>query len=382
MKGKNIQYIPAIDQLRGIAAVLIILYHGLHLITYQLRFGTPFTFDGWLTTESALLAPLIEGHTAVALFMVLSGFIFTHGAHGAQIRYGAFLYNRLLRIFPLFLFLYVAGVYLFPERYSLLGLAQGILLQTNLPGATFIEPFTSLFWTIAVEFQFYLIFPFLLIFQRRYGYRYLLGVILLFTLVRAAGLTLGANARDISYTTILGRMDQFVLGMLVALLFRVYQPPRWLPPVVLALSALALALALVVFHRLGGYPAIAWYKILWPTVEGLLWAGFIYAYLHLFRTAQPALMRGLAWLGELSYSLYLTHLTIFALIIRLNLLVLPPSAPIIWNALATTLLVALPAATLLSLLTYHLIERPFLELRRVYLDRSPHAEIDALSSSK
>ncbi|MDZ4721849.1 MAG: acyltransferase [Roseiflexaceae bacterium] len=369
MKGKNIKYIPAVDQLRGLAAILIIFYHGLHLITYQLRFGTPFTFENWLTTDNVFLAPLIEGHTAVALFMVLSGFIFTHGAAGADIRYSSFLYNRFLRIFPLFLFLYIVGIYLFPEHYSFLGLLQGLLLQSNLPGATFIEPFTSLFWTIAVEFQFYIVFPFLLLFQRRYGVRYLLFIMLLFSVIRIFGLILGANVREFSYGTILGRMDQFIFGMLIALLFRTHKLRWQIALVCLAASAACLAIALVYFHRLGGYPMIAWYKILWPTLEGLLWACFIYSYLNLFQTIQPMLMNVLAWIGELSYSLYLTHLIVIVILLRQHFFALPIPNSIIESALLTTLLLVFPLALLLALLTYHLIEKPFLELRRVYLQR-------------
>lgn len=369
MKGKNIKYIPAVDQLRGLAAILIIFYHGLHLISYQLRFGSPFTFENWLTSENLLLAPLIEGHTAVALFMVLSGFIFTHGAAGADIRYTTFLYNRFLRIFPLFLFLYIAGVYLFPEQYSMLGLIQGLLLQSNLPGATFIEPFTSLFWTIAVEFQFYIVFPFLLLFQRRYGLRYLFLLLLLFMVLRLLGLILGANTREFSYGTILGRMDQFIFGMLVALLFQTRKLGWTAALLGLVGSAAGLAIALTVFHQLGGYPVVAWYKILWPTIEGLLWAAFIYCYLNLFRTTQPLLMRLLAWIGELSYSLYLTHLIVIAVLLRQQVLVQIPGSSIIGSALITTLAIVFPLAIALAMLTYHLIEKPFLELRRVYLQR-------------
>jgi peptidoglycan/LPS O-acetylase OafA/YrhL len=371
MKGKNIRYLTAVDQLRGLAAVLIILYHGLHIFAYQLRFDKPFGFDHWLHADNPLLAALIEGHTAVALFMVLSGFIFTHGATGADIRYAPFIYNRFLRIFPMFLFLYLVAVYLFPERYTLLGLVQGVLFQTNLPGATFIEPFTSLFWTIAVEFQFYLLFPFLIMFQRRYGQRYLLMLVLLFFVFRVIGLSLGANPRDYSYTSLLGRMDQFVFGMLLALRYQRPHPNPTLALGGLIVAGLALIGALAGFHYLGGYPIVAWYKILWPTLEGLLWAAFIYCYLVFFQQRVGVLLRLLARLGEVSYSLYLSHLIVIELIARNHVFVLGFGAAIIPNALLTTLVVVLPVAILLASLTYQLIERPFLELRRVYLDRTP-----------
>ena len=103
MKSPNIDYLPAIDHLRGLAALLIVFYHGLHVISYRLRFGAAFGFDGWLQPANPLLAALAEGHTAVSLFMVLSGFIFTIGALGRGISTAGFLRNRFLRTYPLFL---------------------------------------------------------------------------------------------------------------------------------------------------------------------------------------------------------------------------------------------------------------------------------------
>lgn len=164
-------------------------------------------------------------------------------------------------------------------------------------------------------------------------------------------------------------MDQFIFGMLVALLFQTRKLGWTAALLGLVGSAAGLAIALTVFHQLGGYPVVAWYKILWPTIEGLLWAAFIYCYLNLFRTTQPLLMRLLAWIGELSYSLYLTHLIVIAVLLRQQVLVQIPGSSIIGSALITTLAIVFPLAIALAMLTYHLIEKPFLELRRVYLQR-------------
>ena len=55
MKSPNIDYLPAIDHLRGLAALLIVFYHGLHVISYRLRFGAAFGFDGWLLKDQLQL---------------------------------------------------------------------------------------------------------------------------------------------------------------------------------------------------------------------------------------------------------------------------------------------------------------------------------------
>ena len=103
MQSSNIKYLPAIDHLRAYAALLIVFYHGLHLFSYQIRFQRPFFFDNWLQTKNVLMAFLTEGHTAVSLFMVLSGFIFVYGVYGRKIDGKRFIYNRFLRTYPLFL---------------------------------------------------------------------------------------------------------------------------------------------------------------------------------------------------------------------------------------------------------------------------------------
>src|SRR5688500_5770729 len=97
----NVGYVAAVDHIRGVAALLMILYHGYQQVESK-----------WFERGSnPLESLLIEGHTAVAMFMVLSGFIFTYGALTAagadpgpdrDIRYGAFIRNRLLRILPMY----------------------------------------------------------------------------------------------------------------------------------------------------------------------------------------------------------------------------------------------------------------------------------------
>jgi peptidoglycan/LPS O-acetylase OafA/YrhL len=136
-------------------------------------------------------------------------------------------------------------------------------------------------------------------------------------------------------------------------------------------TTLALAAALTFFHFKGGFPTVSPFKILWPTLEGALWGLFILFYLNVFRSAMPLPMKALGWLGELSYSLYLTHSIVFAIVLRTQIFILPANSSIILNSLLTTFLIALPASTLLALLTFNVIEKPFLDLRRVYLVRHP-----------
>ena len=79
------------------------------------------------------------------------------------------------------------------------------------------EPLTPHLWTIAVELQFYLLFPFLVRFLRLYGLAWgLMAIALTITLrLGLSRMDLGDwDIKRISYYTLLGRIDQFIIGMI------------------------------------------------------------------------------------------------------------------------------------------------------------------------
>jgi peptidoglycan/LPS O-acetylase OafA/YrhL len=367
MQSPNRRYLPAVDHLRAFAALLIVLYHGVHTLGYRTLWGTGFTPEHWPHSGDPLFAALLEGHSAVALFLVLSGFIFCVGARGRRVRYGGFLRSRLLRIYPLMLALLLLATALYPGTFSFLGLLQTLLGGANLPGALAAGSVTALFWTIAVEWQFYLIFPFLMAFYDSYGGGWLLRLIALAILARFAALLLGGSVRDIAYYSLLGRIDQFLIGMLAAGVFldrRLEQRlPRWL----VVPAGFAVLAMLVGFHALGGWPTEAGWKVLWPTLEGVVWCGFILAYLAAASALPARVSSVLARVGEVSFSIYLLHILVVDVVATRHLW-LNLGFGAYRDALLTTLGLIVPVVLGLSFLTYATIERPFLRLRRPYLE--------------
>jgi peptidoglycan/LPS O-acetylase OafA/YrhL len=369
MKSNNITYLPAIDHLRAFAAILIVLYHGLHVIASAILYGTMPQTQKWPHVHNPLTAFFIEGHTAVALFMVLSGFIFTYGCEGKSIEYSRFLVNRVIRIFPLFLFMLLFGISCYPSGYSLLGLAQALTLQANLPGSVNAGPFTTMFWTISVEFQFYLLFPFLIAFANRYGIKYLLGLMALFVGFRALTAldsSLAEHRWDYSYFTLVGRIDQFLFGMIAAKCVVRYPAARRLR------SFLPLAMAAVIgmmygFHILGYHVAKSQPRVLlvWTTVEGFVWSVFVVVYASFAPLIPQAVSRVLCYLGSISFSVYLVHMIVLQYAITSRLLIGGANHPMRCALLTTLALI--PVIVLIASATYYLIERPFLDFRRRYL---------------
>jgi peptidoglycan/LPS O-acetylase OafA/YrhL len=85
LKSQNIQYVPALDHLRGFAALLVLFYHGVFGIYHSLTTEPPvlaYTDEMLPTADFFLAAFVYEGHSGAALFMLLSGFILTIGTLG------------------------------------------------------------------------------------------------------------------------------------------------------------------------------------------------------------------------------------------------------------------------------------------------------------
>ncbi|MGE6497379.1 acyltransferase family protein [Cupriavidus metallidurans] len=243
------RYLPQVDHWRAVAANWIVLYHGLHVVGGLLTSHAP--LDTYFVSSNPIMASIIEGHSAVALFMVLSGFIFTYGAFGRSVSYVPFLKNRFLRIYPLFLVTVFVAIASNPGKVSL-----DKFLFTVLPLADYSQldagPFVSMVWAVAVEFQFYLIFPFLLGFLNKSPLKVICGVIACALIFRLMSVALGASARDLSYWHIIGRIDQFLLGMAAAVLIKQGGLRATHYRVVLLVGVLLGVAFLFGFHRLGG----------------------------------------------------------------------------------------------------------------------------------
>lgn len=365
MRSQNIRYLPELDHVRGFAALLILFYHGLHIFSYQFRFDAPFAFENWPRSDNPLMAFLFEAHLSLSLFMTLSGFLFAFACTGRDIHYGRFLRNRVLRIYPLFLLFLIAGVCAFPKQFDFLSFVQTLTMTGNINGRLTAWPFTAMFWAIAVEFQFYLLFPALMMLVNRRGVRVLLALLALMWVLRYVGLAHGASARDMSYWTLLGRADQFLVGMMAGHL--VARDRLKLHALYLPASAVGLLLIATLLNRHGGWPNDASWRILLPPAEALCCMLFILGYCRLGARLPESLHRPLVALGVVSFSVYLWHFIVISTLQRNHWWLTPTGNPY-FDALLTTALLALPVTLLLSGLTWHNVEKPFLELRKHYID--------------
>ena len=161
MKSANLAYFSRLDHLRLVASLWVFVFH--------LRFAGDFPRAGNDLTDPVEILKLWvdNGQVGVSLFLVLSGFLFCLiGLNSARpIRYLPFIYNRILRIFPLTTLLVFITISVGRGDSTPLDVLRLLTLQLNTGGGAAVavwgmEAYFPIgpVWTVAVEFQFYLLF--------------------------------------------------------------------------------------------------------------------------------------------------------------------------------------------------------------------------------
>ncbi|MGW6060725.1 acyltransferase family protein [Streptomyces sp. NPDC055189] len=371
MRSSNRQYLVSVDHLRAYAAVLVLLCHGTQMISPFLRETPNSAPRGWLYTENPLGTLVLEGHTGVALFMVLSGFIFTIGTLGKDVHYGRFLGNRVLRIFPLYIALIVLGVGAYKQGADLLAVVQSLAGLGNLPGSLDLGAVSKMWWAIAVELQFYLLFPLFSRMLSKHGptalFKLLAAIAVIRTLVWASA-TGSINVNSMLYYSLAGRIDQFLLGMVAAWFF-VHHRERFRGLAKVALATTLITGAVWAFNQTHSFQEGHATRLLWVDVEGALWSLVVLTYVATI-SSTGLVSRGIAKVGEMSFSVYLLHYMIITALISRRWWIELTGRPVV-DAFITAAAAVLPLTLAAAVVTFHGIERPFLRWRRAYLIPDP-----------
>ena len=218
----QISKIPDLDGLRGIAILLVCLFHFNSVATTPGLFGR------------VVDASFLHLWFGVDLFFVLSGFLITKillEAKGSASYFSAFYMRRVLRIFPLYYLTLL--VYLFVSIVRQLHTGQPQDYLTQLAFWFYVQNWVIVwhraigvighFWSLAVEEQFYLVWPLVIYWLSRRGLKWLsLALIAIAFLVKLAILFFQFPSPDLcvyaSYTLTPARLDTLAIGGLAALL--------------------------------------------------------------------------------------------------------------------------------------------------------------------
>ena len=295
-------FIPAFDGLRGLAILVVVLYH-----CHPRLQGT------------FLEGIIVWGWCGVSLFFVLSGFLITGIIldSGASPRfYANFFARRFLRIWPVYWLLLFLYYFFFPflfsgYRWMLHDIAAApwlflLLFVQNLwpialPGA--IGPT----WSLAIEQQFYIFWAPI---ARQIPPRWLL-------LVATAMLATSPLVRlfcgyHLTPTNTLTHLDGLAVGALTAIALRVLNWPlgAWKTVARTALAVGAAGIVLML-HR-----GSAWTD----TLLAIGFGGMLLAALLGQAAPRPTLycraltLRPLLFVGKISYGLYVTHILVFSIL--------------------------------------------------------------------
>ncbi|HEX8028278.1 MAG TPA: acyltransferase [Vicinamibacterales bacterium] len=376
-------YVPALDGLRGVAILMVMLHH-------FTRFRQTSGFDG------PLLSLLAFCWTGVDLFFVLSGFLITGillDTRGSERYFTTFYARRFLRIFPLYyLVLLLSFVVLprFPAVFAVLagqvdvpteeqagvpladqaGIAQWpywlYLTNFSIADNGWTHGLLDVGWSLAIEEQFYLIWPLVIWLCPPAFVAWLCtGIFMAEVFARSFGRASEMAVLPI-YVVTWFRLDGLVIGSLLAVAWRRGIMPaldRLVPAVVIVGVA-----GLIVCAIEGGHP---WwwnrrmqqfgYSLIAVTAGAMLVSA-------ISRPADSLWPRMLSagWLrafGKYSYALYLLHLPVMRAVREyvFNPWEFGALAPFLAQLLFYG--AAIPAAFAVAWLSWRMFEAPILSLK-------------------
>lgn len=333
---------PALDGLRGVAVISVILYHVLHFR------------PGWM---------------GVDLFFVLSGFLITSiliDTKSATGYFKNFYVKRMLRIFPLYYgtllvffipFLLNHSDTIISKALPYFGYVQNISFTiSNQWPVDSMSPLNH-FWSLAIEEQFYIFFPLVIYFVRDRALPIVLGLLVILTIACRCWFYFGLHNPVGCYVFTFCRIDGLLIGALANLYARNFKSVR--------IEYLLLTLiAVVIIAGINMDFTNPLFSTFGYTINALFFASMLLIGLsqktYVSRFLNNRVVRHF---GKYSYGLYVFHHIYFILI---NYVVVTR-----FNETSATQylipLITLAATYITALLSFHFFEAPILRLKKKFV---------------
>jgi peptidoglycan/LPS O-acetylase OafA/YrhL len=353
--------IQSLDGLRFLAAIGVLWIHAWTLS------GNPRCFIGKLDIADILAI----GGNGVDLFFVISGFCmyyFYASKSGFSYRdFRRFIFKRWARLAPAFYIATIVYVLLDSPVHSFNNQAFFDLLTSVFFLNSIFQQYNaaSHFWTLGVEWQFYLIIPFLLIYQYRSGFKKtFIGIFGAVFAIGAISVFLFKNNFDLVTFQIFFKGMEFGFGVVAGrLVLRNDSYLRyrmlWLVVFISLTYAGRVLISKSVLHLSAHYYNL--FKLLGFAVMGAGFAGILYLAITSAKWLDLVLgNRIFKTMGKISYSFYLWHGLILPFVAVYIALYFPSlkgiAVPVITTLASTIILYPV------SMISYQLLEKPFLSL--------------------
>jgi peptidoglycan/LPS O-acetylase OafA/YrhL len=363
--------LPALDGVRGLAALLVVMLH----VTMQIK--DPTGVGAFILKKVFLI-----GWTGVDLFFVLSGFLITgilDDAKGSSNYFRVFYARRMLRILPLY---YGALLVLFvmPHLVTAPGAPKFFVsikdqlwywfyLQNFHPLPPLFVGLAGHFWSLAVEEQFYLVWPLVILLLSRKNALRLCMFLFIFSIAYRALIHV-VNPIFASPVNTLAQLDGLTVGSALALLYRTPGGTDWIRR----------RLPLLTAASLGGIVAI--YVVDIPSVKRALIRTFLALLFGCVLTYAIEQREGLLqrffssrvmrFFGKYSYGMYVLHVPLVPIAFLAG--ITPRRLAFFGSELLGALLyiaVMVTASTAAAWVSYNIYEKHFLRFKRHFAYRRP-----------
>jgi len=361
-------HVPALDGVRGLAIVMVLVVHFIG----DTQPGTFF--------EEALTQVTSYGAMGVDLFFVLSGFLITgilFDSRKKSAYFKNFYMRRVLRIFPLYYAVLLLALVGIPQIVHIEELNKAVEHQAwlwtysanifvALKGSFEALPVFSHFWSLAVEEQFYLVWPLVVFFCDGPRLKRVSLIVAAGALVLRFSMIL-AGVNDVAvYALTPGRLDGLAMGALLSIVVRddprTYRLAR-IANLTFVISATFIVLSFVLTRWVpGARPSL--HEIRQTAFAGCFCSILLYSMSGPRFVRRFFQSRTMTFFGKYSYGLYVFHFLYcyFLLRYRTEYVV----ARLVGShtlAIFIQAAVGIGVAVLISLISYNLFEKHFLKLK-------------------
>jgi peptidoglycan/LPS O-acetylase OafA/YrhL len=356
------KHFASLDGLRGLAILAVVAYH------YFPHRGTG--LFGYVASAS---------WAGVDLFFVLSGFLITgilFDTLNTKDFYKNFYMRRVLRLFPVYLVFMCVVLVIARGVPHLWGIALSYLLYvSNIvhifdPDIYTVGPVqTGHLWSLAVEEQFYLIWPWIVVAlaSRRRILKFSIYGSIATLALRLILIHVVPYSSKFLYSELPTRADALLIGAAVAMIFR---DPELMAKIRLRYVRLAGLAAVAGFAALGLHT----HSFFWQTPPINTW-GFSLTALASAALIFVAMVPGsltsrifsnaaLRFYGRYSYGLYLIHFAPKSFYDDVLLPALSSRIHPAWLAGTIGFAIVLAACTAVAVVSFHVIEMPFLKMKK------------------